>query len=182
LHARDPCFDKPDGAAATEGTKGPVFALERKSFALSQSVLRAEPESAVSDSLFPPEEGPSFCSRPTPVTAVPESLRRFTVDGTPPDESGIVPRSSPRPDSMRPSSDSFEQVFFQGPKPSLAPSLVPPVVRRPVSRARTAVSLLLFVTLFGGVASLLGLALLQKFAIEPGALVASLKAFAASVL
>jgi hypothetical protein len=115
------------------------------------------------------------------VTAVPESLRRFAVDGTPPDESGIVPCSSPRPDSLRPSSDSLEQVFFQGPKLSLPPSMPPPALR-PTSRVRTAVSLLLFVTLFGGVASLLGLALLQKFAIDPSALVGSLKAFAARVL
>jgi len=148
---------------------------------LSHSVQRAEQEPAASDSLFPPDEGPSFCSRPTPVTAIPEDLRRFALDGTPPDASGIVPRSSPRPDSTRPSSDSLEQVFFQGPKLSLPPS-IPPVARRPTSRARTAVSLLLFVTLFGGVASLLGLALLQKFAIDPSGLVGSLKAFAARVL
>jgi hypothetical protein len=148
---------------------------------LSQSVLFAEPASAEPE--FSAEEGPSFCSRPTPVTAVPAALRNSDSDrAAPPDESGIVARSSPRSDSMRPSSDSLEQVFFQGPKASMPPSLAPPVVPRPVSRARAAVSLLLFVTLFGGVASLLGLALLQKFAVEPGALVGSLKAFAARVL
>jgi hypothetical protein len=99
------------------------------------------------------------------VVAVPESLRGMSEQAPPRDVSGIVPRSSPRPDSMRPSSDSLEQVFFQGPKPSLAPSLPPPVARRPASRARLALSLLLFVTLFGGVAALLAFAIARKLGI-----------------
>jgi hypothetical protein len=146
---------------------------------LSQGLLRAD--SDISDTGFSPEEGPSFCSRPTPVTAVPEALRAFGEENSSVDESGIVPRSSRQADSWRPSGDGLEQAFFQGPKPSLPPSLPPPVVRRPVSRARTAVSLMLFVTLFGGVAALLGLALLQEGASTPGELVGAVKAFVASV-
>ena len=128
---------------------------------MSQSLLRIEREPELSDSLFPPHEGPSFCSRPTPVVDVPESLRSM-LEPAPRDVSGIVPRSSPRTDSSRPSSDSLDQVFFEEPK-TLPLSLPPPVVRRPPSRARLVVSLTLFVTLFGSAAVLLGLALMRKF-------------------
>lgn len=156
---------------------GTVEPLQRKSFALSQSLLRAD--SDISDTDFPPEEGPSFCSRPTPVTAVPEALRAFDGEQAPVDQSGIVPRSSRQVDSWRPSGDGLEQAFFDGPKPSLPPSLPPPAVRRPVSRTRMAVSLLLFVTLFGSAATLLGLALYRKLTGAPTTL-APLKAFTAS--
>jgi hypothetical protein len=117
------------------------------------------------------------------VTAVPENLRAFDEDGAQPDQSGIVPRSTREVESMRPSSDRLDQEFFQSaPKLSLPPSLPPPVLRRPASRVRMAVSLLLFVTLFGGVAALLGLALLQKFALSPSELVESVKSFVWRVL
>lgn len=128
-------------------------------------------------------EGPSFCSRPTPVTPVQaDVLQALGGEGRAPDESGIVPLSSRRGEAMRPSGDGFDHAFFAEAKLSLPPSLHPPVLGRPVSRARMAASLLLFVTLFGGVAALLGLALVQKFALAPSAFVGSLKAFVASVL
>jgi hypothetical protein len=138
---------------------------------VSQSLLLDDCES--SDAEFSGQEGPSFCSRPTPVTAVPESLRAFVGDGTSEHQSGIVPRSSRVTNSVRPSSDSLDQEFFAAvPKPSLPPSILPVAAPRPVSRARMVLSLLLFVTLFGGVALLLVLALLKKFALSPGAFVA----------
>jgi hypothetical protein len=133
---------------------------------LSQQLLRAESQSRASDSAFPPYEGPSFCSRPTPVTAVPtQVLQELGVQDRAPDDSAIVPRSARPVESMRPSGDGFDHEFFAEAKPSLPPSLPPPVPRRPTSPVRMAVSLTLFVTLFGGVAVLLGLALLQKFAL-----------------
>jgi hypothetical protein len=138
---------------------------------VSQSLLLDDCES--SDAEFSGQEGPSFCSRPTPVTAVPESLRAFVGDGTSEHQSGIVPRSSRVTNSVRPSSDSLDQEFFAAvPKPSLPPSILPPAAPRPVSRARMVLSLLLFVTLFGSVALLLVLALLKKFALSSSAFVA----------
>jgi hypothetical protein len=128
-------------------------------------------------------EGPSFCSRPTPVTAVPaEILRSLGVQTRAPEESGIVPCSSRRVDSMRPSGDGFDNAFFADEKAPLSLSLPPPVLRRPASRVRMAISLMLFVTLFGGVAALLGFALLQKFSLQPSELFGSVKSFVESVL
>jgi hypothetical protein len=144
---------------------GRTNAPNERAFVLSQNVLRAEFQSRASDSVFPPQEGPSFCSRPTPVTAVPaEVLQTLGVRANASDDSAIVPLSSRRVESMRPSGDGFDHAFFAGATPSLPPSIPPPAPVRPVSRARMAFAWTLFVTLFGGVAALLGLALMQKFA------------------
>lgn len=160
---------------------GTVSPPQRKSFALSQSLLRDD--EPISSPEFSAEEGPSFCSRPTPVTPVPENLRAFDGEGAPPDQSGIVPRSTRGVESMPPSSDRLEQGFFQSaPQLSLPPSLPPPVPRRPASRARQVLSLMLFVTLFGGVGALLGLALLQKLALTPGEIAGTVRAFVGNVL
>jgi hypothetical protein len=106
------------------------------------------------------------------VTEVPESLRAFGGVGTPEHVSGIAPRSYQLAESVRPSSDSLDQEFFAAtPVPSMPPSIRPPEVRRPVSRARMVMSFFLFVALFGGVALLLVLALLKKFALSPTAFV-----------
>jgi hypothetical protein len=137
---------------------------------VSQSLLLDDHDS--SDAEFSGQEGPSFCSRPTPVTEVPASLRAFAAEGTSEHQSGIVSRSSRLTNSVRPPSDSLDQEFFAAtPKPSMPPSLLPPPAPRPVSRARMVMSFLLFVALFGGVALLLVLALLKKFAMSPTAFV-----------
>lgn len=179
-------FDKRGGATATDGRDG--RAPLPKEPRLSQSALRSEPEindqddQDDQDDRFSLEEGPSFCSRPTPVTPAPEALRRFGEEGVSIERSGIVPFASPRPDSLPPSADNLDHAFFSEPKLSLPPSLPPPMMRRPASRARTAVSLMLFVTLFGGVAALLCLAVLQKLGVAPATVLASFKAFVANVL
>jgi hypothetical protein len=65
--------------------------------------------------------------------------------------------------SGRPSTDGVEQRFYDSPPPiSLAPPSLPPVRVRKPSPARSAFAKFLFATLFGGIALLLGYALLTR--------------------
>ena len=104
---------------------------------MSNHFDRARLETDDEDSNFPPTEPASFSARPTA--------------------------------SFRPSANAAEQGFWASrpaslaPQiPSLMPSLAAPPRRRMPSPERWAFSRLLFATMFGGMALLLGYALLQR--------------------
>jgi hypothetical protein len=141
------------------------------------------------DSFFPPSEGPSINSRPTPVVPASAELLGKSDGGSPwtdvtvamaldadvsvTMESGPAPSLPPSeaPPSEAPPSvpasssrDSMEHHFYNSAPSvaplSLAPPLDPPAPRR--SRARSALSKALFTLLFGAVIALLGYALREK--------------------
>jgi hypothetical protein len=121
---------------------------------------RPAPQTLDSDSVFPPEPS-SFCSRPTPVVPASEELRAMGTRSHPPSEGG-APRPSSRPTASFGPAANVEQDFWQaGPGPN-AQSLPPATRPRPRSRARAIFSKLLFLTLFGGISTLLGYAVKKK--------------------
>ena len=118
-------------------------------------------------SFFPPAEGSSFGSRPTPVIPAPISLRSFGKESAPPSVKVTVEEqlaSVPAPSEAPPSSGAADQHFWNS-APSTAPqSLAPPIIEAPAPprRARSNVAKVLFVVLFGAVVALLGYAVQQQ--------------------
>ena len=121
---------------------------------------RPAPHTLDSDSVFPPEPG-SFCSRPTPVVPATEELRAMGTRSHPPNE-GDAPRPSSRPTASFGPAAGAEQDFWQAAPGPNAQSLAPQTRPRPRSRSRALVAKLLFLTLFGGIATLLGYAVKKK--------------------
>ena len=115
-------------------------------------------EEAPTISVAPSEdEPPSFSDRPT-MAGTPRTSHPSL---------GAAPRNSQRPTDPSGPEPHAENAFFDsaprfaGPSVSPGlPSLQPP--RRPRSRARSMVAKVLFVMMFGGVATLLGLAIKTK--------------------
>ena len=140
-----------------------------------QARARIEPAS----SFFPPAEGPSFCSRPTPVVPASEDLRGFGGEHFQQEPSGaraiVTPSSRPTmgPGTLEAyapiSSDrptlSHDQVMAEMieratvgtpiPRLPLPPELAAVAPRR---RGRKLVARALFTVLFGGALALLGYA------------------------
>jgi hypothetical protein len=79
----------------------------------------------------------------------------------PPSEGG-APRPSSRPTASFGPAANVEQDFWQAAPGPTAQSLPPETRPRPRSRTRSIVSKLLFLTLFGGIATLFGYAVKKK--------------------
>jgi hypothetical protein len=121
---------------------------------------RPAPQTLDSDSVFPPEPG-SFCSKPTPVVPASEELRAMGTRSHPPNEDG-APRPSSRPTASFGPAANAEQAFWQAAPAPDARSLPPEIRPRSRSRSRAVFSKLLFLMLFGGIATLLGYAVKKK--------------------
>jgi len=135
-------------------------------------------ESGGVGSFFPPAEGSSFGSRPTPVIPAPLGLRRFGEESPPPsvrvtaeetveEEAASIPappvvEAAPLSQAP-PSSSGMEHKFWDSAPSTAPPSLMPPI-EAPARRrgARTKVAKVLFAVLFGAVVTLLGYAVKQQ--------------------
>jgi len=147
---------------------------------VGQHSHRAALERIESDSIFPPEEAASFCTRPTPVVPASEELRTLGTRSHPPEHGRTTLRPSARPTASFGLASELALIVPADPLPDLAPnrelepvlefgpvldvaSFPPPLRAAPRrSRVRAIVSKLLFATLFAGVATLFGLALKKK--------------------
>ncbi|HEX6274410.1 MAG TPA: hypothetical protein VFZ53_15315 [Polyangiaceae bacterium] len=141
---------------------------------MDQHSHRAALERIESDSIFPPEEAGSICTRPTPLVPASDELRTLGTRSHPPEHGRTTLRPSARPTASFGLASELALLGPVDPLPDLAPnrelapvldvaSFPPPLRVAPRrSRARAIVSKLLFATLFAGVATLFGLALKKK--------------------
>jgi hypothetical protein len=129
------------------------------------SIAPAEEEPATISSRPTLAEAPTISSDAIELAPPPASLKPIAEAppaSFPPNEAAT--RASARPtDSFGPAPN--EKAFFDSAPGPAVPSVEPPPSRklRPRSRARSVFAKVLFVTMFAGVAALLGLALKTKF-------------------